>query len=127
MNDSKFQINLDRNFVWRLFFAIIAMFLVINSVDIAMAADATGGTTASANSNDAVGQALCRIMTALSGGVARAIAAAAIFVVGVSLFLGKVSWVIALPTTIGIVLVFGAGKIVAFISGNNADSVCPTN
>lgn len=123
MNDSKFQINLDRNFVWRLFFAIIAMFLVINSVDIAMAAEAT---TTSANSNDAVGQALCRIMTALSGGVARAIAAAAIFVVGVSLFLGKVSWVIALPTTIGIVLVFGAGKIVAFISGNNADSECPT-
>ena len=121
MNFSTFQIELNRDLVWRLFLVLTAIGIVITSCDAAFAVD-----TVADNKNDVVGQTLCRLVVNLTGGVARGIATIAIFSVGVGLFLGKLNWGVAAATAAGVGIIFSAPKLVAFLSGDSANSTCPT-
>lgn len=116
MNFSRFHVELDKDFVWRLFLAICATFLFINASDVALAT--------ATNANDVVGNTLCRLVSNLTGGIARGIATIAIFAVGVGLFLGKLNWGIAAATAAGVGIIFSAKQLVAFLSGASDASVC---
>jgi len=116
------RIELNKDFVWRVFLFLCAVSLIIASSDAAFA-----GSTTSANANDVVGQTLCRLVQNLSGGVARGIATIAIFSVGVGLFLGKLNWGVAAATAAGVGIIFAAPKLVAFLSGDVNNSTCPTS
>jgi type IV secretory pathway VirB2 component (pilin) len=120
MNFSTFQIELNRDLIWRLFLALCAVSIIIAAADSAFA------TSTADASNDVVGQTLCRLVKNLSGGVARGIATIAIFAVGVGLFLGKLNWGIAAATAAGVGIIFSAPKLVAFLSGDANNSNCPT-
>jgi len=120
MNSSTFQIELNSDLVWRLFLSLCAVSIIIAASDAAFA-------SASGNSNDVVGNTLCRLVENLSGGVARGIATIAIFAVGVGLFLGKLNWGIAAATAAGVGIIFSAPKLVAFLSGDANNSSCPTS
>ncbi len=115
MNLSAFQIELNRDLVWRLFMVLFAISIIVVSCDAAFASN-----------NDVVGDTLCRLVSNLSGGIARGIATIAIFAVGVGLFLGKLNWGIAAATAAGVGIIFSAPKLVAFLSGSDANSNCPT-
>jgi type IV secretory pathway VirB2 component (pilin) len=117
MNFSSFQIEVNRDIVWRLCFVLSAISIILLSCD---AAFATGA------GNDVVGATLCRLVANLSGGIARGIATIAIFAVGVGLFLGKLNWGIAAATAAGVGIIFSAPKLVAFLSGDVNNSSCPT-
>ena len=116
MNLSAFQIELNRDLVWRLFMVLFAISIIVVSCDAAFASN-----------NDVVGDTLCRLVSNLSGGIARGIATIAIFAVGVGLFLGKLNWGIAAATAAGDGIIFSAPKLVAFLSGSDANSNCPTS
>ena len=60
---------------------------------------------------------LCNTLELVQGPVGKAIGMIAIIFLGISLFLGKVSWGLAISTAIGIGFIFGAGGIVAAIGG----------
>ncbi len=60
---------------------------------------------------------VCNVVSAMQGPIARGIAALAIIFLGFSLFLGKISWGIALALAIGIGAVFGANQIVSLVGG----------
>ena len=111
-----FQIELNRDLVWRLFMVLFAISIIVVSCDAAFASN-----------NDVVGDTLCRLVSNLSGGIARGIATIAIFAVGVGLFLGKLNWGIAAATAAGVGIIFSAPKLVAFLSGSDANSNCPTS
>ena len=120
MNFAKFHIEINSDLVWRLILALSAISIIMVSSDAAFATGAgTGG-------NDVVGEALCRLVQNLSGGVARGIATIAIFAVGVGLFLGKLNWGIAAATAAGVAIIFSAPRLVAFLSGDSDTSNCPT-
>jgi len=119
MNFSTFQIELNRDLIWRLFLVLSAISIILLSCDAAFA----GGTAG----NDVVGATLCRLVANLSGGIARGIATIAIFAVGVGLFLGKLNWGIAAATAAGVGIIFSAPKLVAFLSGDVNNSSCPTS
>lgn len=70
---------------------------------------------------------VCEIVAVLQGGVARAVAAVGIIILGFSLFLGKISWGVALALGIGIAAVFGAKDIVDVLAdaGGGAGNACP--
>lgn len=121
MNFTKFHIELNNDLIWRLILALSAISIIMVSSD---AAFATGG--GSAAGNDVVGEALCRLVSNLSGGVARGIATIAIFAVGVGLFLGKLNWGIAAATAAGVAIIFSAPRLVAFLSGDSDTSNCPS-
>jgi len=116
MNLSAFQIELNRDLVWRLFMVLFAISIIVVSCDAAFASN-----------NDVVGDTLCRLVSNLSGGIARGIATIAIFAVGVGLFLGKLNWGIAAATAAGVGIIFSAPKLVAFLSGSDDNSNCPTS
>ena len=44
----------------------------------------------------------------------------------ITLFLGKLNWGIAAATAAGVGIIFSAPKLVAFLSGSDANSNCPT-
>lgn len=75
-----------------------------------------------AQETTAVDEVVCNIVEALQGNVARAVAAFGIIFLGFSLFLGKISWGVALALGIGIGAIFGAGDIVDIIAGDGADT-----
>jgi type IV secretory pathway VirB2 component (pilin) len=116
MNLSAFQIEINRDLVWRLFMVLFAISIIVVSCDATFASN-----------NDVVGDTLCRLVSNLSGGIARGIATIAIFAVGVGLFLGKLNWGIAAATAAGVGIIFSAPKLVAFLSGSDANSNCPTS
>jgi type IV secretion system protein VirB2 len=64
---------------------------------------------------DAISQVLCAIVTKLTGPMGRGISTIAIVVLGIGLFLGKLSWPVAIATAIGIGLIFGAAQIVVWL------------
>lgn len=61
---------------------------------------------------------VCSVVDALTGNIARSFAAIAVIFLGFSLFLGKISWGIALALAIGIGTVFGAPEIVSVLAGD---------
>ena len=111
-----FNIEFDRDIYWRIvmFFSVVVAVLACSDV-----------AFASPDSNDVIGQTLCRVTTKLQGNIAKAIATIAIFVIGVSLFMGKVNWGTAAMVAAGIGIVFGAGQMVAWVGGT-AGGVCAT-
>lgn len=116
MDLTKFQIQFDKDLVWRVLLAMCGICLIITASDAAFA----GG----ANDSDVVGQTLCRLVSNLTGGIARGIATIAIFAVGVGLFLGKLNWGIAAATAAGVGIIFSAPRLVAFLSGDANTSEC---
>jgi type IV secretory pathway VirB2 component (pilin) len=81
--------------------------------------------TATAAKDSQISDIICNIVVQLQGPVARGVAAFGIIFLGFSLFLGKISWGVALALGIGIGAIFGAGQIVNLISGDKG-STCGT-
>ena len=117
MDFRNFYIEMDRDFAWKLLLVFCAIALAVGSSDVAFA-----GVTSS--DNDVIGNTLCRLVKQLSGSIARGIATIAIFAVGAGLFLGKLNWGIGAATAGGVGIIFSAGKLVGFLTGNSADDAC---
>lgn len=83
---------------WTLFFAGLFMFMP----DMAMA-------------TDPIGNAVCKVVSTLSGKTAKAIATIGVIVLGFGALFGKISWGMAIMVTIGIVLIFGVTEILGFV------------
>jgi type IV secretory pathway VirB2 component (pilin) len=104
------SIKLDNNLAQRLCMVFAFLYLILVNQE------------AFANNTDAITQVLCNVIQQLQGGIGKGIATIAIVVLGIGLFLGKLSWPLAVATAIGIGLIFGAAGIVGWISsgtGNN--------
>ncbi|CAN0600851.1 unnamed protein product, partial [Ectocarpus sp. 12 AP-2014] len=110
MNFSNFRVEVNTDLTWRMFLLFAAICTIVAASDAAFAAE-------DATKNDVVGETLCRLVSNLTGGIARGIATIAIFSVGVGLFLGKLNWGIAAATAAGVGIIFSAPKLVAFLSG----------
>lgn len=92
----------------------IAMFLTLLIPNTSFASAPAG----SGASGDAIASVLCTIVCALQGGIGKAVATIAIVVLGIGLFLGKLSWPLAVATAIGIGMIFGASELVGWISSS---------
>ena len=63
---------------------------------------------------------MCNATNIITGSVGKSIAIIIIISLAISLFLGKVSWGLAIATLIGMGVLFGAPSIVNVISGSSA-------
>lgn len=100
---------LNRDFYWRAFTVLCVIALALTCAESAFA---------SYDSNDVMGNTLCKVTTMLAGNTARAVSTIAIFTTGVSLFVGKMQWTTAAMIAVGIGVIFAAAPIIAFISGS---------
>ena len=64
-------------------------------------------------------QAVCNFIAVVTGGVGKVVVCVVIMFVGVSFFLGKVSWGLVLAIGMGAGAIFGAGQIVAVVTGGS--------
>lgn len=62
---------------------------------------------------------LKRIADTLTGNMGKLIATIAVVALGIGLFLGKLSWGLAVATAIGIAMIFGASSIVDWLAGGS--------
>ena len=78
-----------------------------------------------ATTEDPIGDTLCNIVTKLQGRIGKGIATIAVIFLGIGLFLGKLSWGLAIAIGIGIGGIFGAGQLVNWMgsSGYTASGV----
>ncbi|MEY3197537.1 MAG: hypothetical protein RLZZ59_908 [Pseudomonadota bacterium] len=120
--NTAFSIFANKNFYWRIMMAICVMFAVISASDVAVANG--GQQQQQQQGNDIIGETLCRLVNNLSGGIAKSIATIAIFAVGVGLFMGKLNWGVAAATAAGVGIIFGAGQLVAWLSGDANNATC---
>lgn len=118
MSLKKFYIELDKDFVWRLFLLFCGISIIISTNEAAFAINNSG--------DDVIGQALCRVVNNLSGGIAQGIATVGIFALGVGFLTGRISWNVALTAATAVIIIFSAPKIVAYLSGDSDNSNCPT-
>ena len=72
---------------------------------------------------NAIETTLCNVVNSLTGGIGRSVATIAIIALAIGLFLGKLSWGLALATALGIAMVFGAPTVVSWLSKDVGDPV----
>jgi type IV secretory pathway VirB2 component (pilin) len=121
MRYNKFELKSEQ--IWQMFFVMCALVVIISIPDFA---SASGGDAPTASPDDGISGTLCRITTQLTGSIGRGIATIAVVVLGVGLFLGKLSWGLAMATALGIGMIFSAAKIAAWLSGS-ATTSCSTS
>ena len=74
-------------------------------------------------SSDGVTKVICNVIKLVQGGIGKSIAIVILISLAIALFLGKVSWGLALSTAVGFGLLFGAPTIINAITGDPA-AVC---
>jgi len=105
------EINLKTAKEYTFAFCIIGLIMMLSNVAWA------------AEGDDDISTVLCNVVTQLQGPIGKGIATIAIIVLGIGLFMGKLSWPLALATAIGIGIIFGASNIVGWLSPGN-DGAC---
>ncbi len=104
----------DRDLYKRGFFTLcLAAFVLLFAENVL-------ATTSYSNTNDVIGNTLCRLTQNLTGNTAKAIGTLAIFATGISLFMGKVQWTTAAMIAVGVGVLFSANSLVGFLSGSAA-------
>lgn len=75
----------------------------------------------------AITNVLCNVVDLLQGTAGQAIATIAIIILGIGLFIGKLSWPVALGTAVGVGIIFGAADLVDWLSDGGATEACSTS
>jgi type IV secretory pathway VirB2 component (pilin) len=100
---------------WIMALTMCFVSIILFSPDFALAATQTA-------SNNPLACTLYTIQATLTGALGKGIATIAIVALGIGLFLGKLSWGLAIATSIGVGMIFGADKIVTWLSGSTVAS-----
>ena len=75
----------------------------------------------------AITKVICNAIEQLTGPIGRAIAVLIIISLAIALFLGKVTWGLAIAVAVGLGILFGAQNVVGLLTGEDAETICPRN
>lgn len=103
-----------------LFLALICI-SILAIPELSLAAAQQGGQ-ATADSNDII-TILCNVIKFITGGIGKTIAIIILISLAISMFLGKVSWGMAIAVAVGMGILFGAPTVINAITagvGGNA-------
>jgi type IV secretion system protein VirB2 len=98
---------------------IIAFFAITMSVA-APVYSASAQNTNDGTQNTQISNIICGAVNQLTGTIGRSIAILIIISLAISLFLGKVSWGMAIAVAVGMGILFGAKDVVNILSGHTA-------
>lgn len=110
------NIKIDKDVCWQVCVALCLTALIMMMPELSYAQNNS--------SNDAISGTICTIVKQLTGPVGRGIATVAVVFVGIGLFLGKMSWGLAIAVGIGIGAIFGAGTIVNLLAEGDDSQNC---
>jgi type IV secretory pathway VirB2 component (pilin) len=107
---------IDSDIIWKSFLFFCFLSILFTASDEALA------------STDIIGNKLGTLVCSLQGGVAKAVGTVAIMGVAGGLLMGKLQWTTAMVVSVGVIVIFSAGKIVAWIQGDTSvDLNCSTS
>lgn len=69
-------------------------------------------------------EVICKAIGQLTGPIGRAIAVLIIISLAIALFLGKVTWGLAIAVAVGLGILFGASNVVGILTGVSGDDIC---
>ena len=110
-------INISSLMVWQLFFT----FCLVSAI-LSLPLESLATAMTASNSAGGIASTMCKITSSLTGPIGKAVATIAVVVLGIGLFLGKLSWGLAMATAIGIGLIFSSSKIVDWLGGSGSAS-----
>jgi type IV secretion system protein VirB2 len=86
------------------------------------------GQGKSTNAGDGIAQVLCNVIEIAQGATGKTIATLVIISMAIGLFLGKITWGVAIAVAVGMGVLFGANTVVGFLAdGSKGDNnVCNT-
>jgi type IV secretory pathway VirB2 component (pilin) len=108
-NTSLSNLKSSSDFTWKVFMFFCLVLIIFAS-----------SNEVFASGSDPFGDSLCKVVEALNGNIAKAIATAAIFATAIGFFSGKLQWQTVAVLSVGIVTIFSAGTLVNFLSGANS-------
>ncbi|MFQ3306936.1 MAG: type IV secretory pathway VirB2 component (pilin) [Candidatus Midichloriaceae bacterium] len=97
------------------YFFLIA-FLLFGNPELSLADD-TGGDTAAA-AGKGISDVLCNVIQLAQGSIGKTIATLIIISMAMGLFLGKITWGVAIAVAVGMGVLFGADTVVGFLAGS---------
>ena len=104
-----------RIFAWTIFIVSI----LIGGVEASAANTVTGTETT------VIQNILCNAAKVISGNIGKTIAVLVVVSVAIGLFVGKITWGVAIAVAVGMGVLFGAQGLVGLISGSGANVICP--
>ena len=116
MNSDALKVK-DSQILYLFFFFLLAIVVMSMPYEVLAAAQSTKISSASAGG---IAGTMCKVTNALTGPIGKGIATIAVVVLGIGLFLGKLSWGLAMATAVGIGMIFSAGTIVNWLAGGSA-------
>lgn len=102
--------------------ALLRRFLLGLMLILSIFAFTPGEARADAADSELTGT-LCKIINIIRGGVGRTIAIIVVMSIAIMMFLGKVTWGVAIMVAVGMGLLFGAPALVASVSPGG-EAVC---
>ncbi|MFQ3307076.1 MAG: type IV secretory pathway VirB2 component (pilin) [Candidatus Midichloriaceae bacterium] len=103
---------------------LFAITIFLSSPD-AFADPTTGGDTA-AVAGKGISDVLCNVIQLAQGGIGKTIATLIIISMAMGLFLGKITWGVAIAVAVGMGVLFGANTVVGFLAGSKGAPTCPS-
>jgi type IV secretion system protein VirB2 len=74
------------------------------------------GSASSSDAKDPISSALCNVVKLINGPAGKAIATIALVFLAIGLFVGKITWGVAVSVAIGIAVLFGASSVIDAIT-----------
>ena len=101
----------------------LMMFFAISLLVVAPTQEAlAAGDTVDKNK---ISDILCNVVKLITGNIGKAISVLIIITLAIALFLGKVSWGMAIAVAVGMGIMFGAPGIVSLVADGNSSEICP--
>lgn len=111
--------------IWRkCVFILFAIFVSFSATISESYAQPTTTTTTTTNPGDSITGILCKVIEQISGPIGKAIAVLIVISLAIALFLGKVSWGMAIAVAVGMGILFGAESVVQLISPGDGTPIC---
>ena len=92
---------------------------IIPSLLLANASDIPISGVDNTHRSNYIAWVICNVVKEITGPIGQAVSTVAVIFIGIGLFMGKVSWGLALGITTGMGMLFGAENVVGWISGEN--------
>lgn len=99
----------------RMFSRFKSFFLLFGFI-VAITTSATNVSYAADTAEDGITGPLCKVVNLLTGPIGKGIATIAIVFLCFMLFVGKISWGVAIATAIGVAAIPAAPKLVAYVT-----------
>lgn len=102
-------------------FIFFSLFLTITffNTNISMAVDPDPAGKDSTDPGSQIADVLCNVIKIAQGNVGKTISILVIISIAIGLFLGKITWGVAIAVSVGLGVLFGANSVVDFIASGS--------